>query len=192
MDETSKHKTMEILAGPNGSGKTTLSDLLLKKVGKFRFVNADSIANGLDASSDGAEITAGRVMLKQINESLNEGVSFAFETTLSGRIWLEYIKRAKSLGYQVVIYLVLVKDVDLAVKRVAERVACGGHNVPAETIMRRYRRSKELFDSLYSKVCDKWYIFDNSDGSAEMVAKKENGSMVILNESKYQSLMINN
>ena len=183
---------MEILAGPNGSGKTTLSDLLFKKVGKFRFVNADSIANGLDASSDGAEISAGKIMLRQINESLDEGIDFAFETTLSGRIWMEYIKRAKSLGYQVIIYFVLVETADLAVKRIDERVALGGHNVASETVRRRYQRSKELFNSIYSKICDKWYVFDNSDSGAELVAKKENGSAVILNHSKYQWLIVDN
>lgn len=185
-----KIKTMEILAGPNGSGKTTLADLLFKKVGKFRFINADSIANGMDASANGAAMDAGRIMLRQIKDSLNEGINFAFETTLSGRVWIDYVNQAKDKGYEIIIYFVIVENSDLAIKRVKDRVANGGHDIPTDVVKRRYKRSIDLFNNTYSKICDKWYIFDNSDNNAEMIAKKENGTPIVINQESYGRIML--
>jgi len=59
-----------ILAGPNGAGKTTVSSELLK--GAYRidaFVNADTIARGVSASSPEAVArAASRIMPACINE----------------------------------------------------------------------------------------------------------------------------
>jgi predicted ABC-type ATPase len=45
------------------------------------FVNADNIAAGLSPFNvESVAIEAGRIMLKRINELLNEGADFALET----------------------------------------------------------------------------------------------------------------
>jgi predicted ABC-type ATPase len=53
------------------------------------FINADLIAQGVSPfSPESAAIHAGRLMLDEIQLSMNRGVDFGFETTLSGRaIW---------------------------------------------------------------------------------------------------------
>ena len=63
---------LTIIAGPNGSGKSTLADLLLKEESLTRFINADILAKGLTGINKAAgEIEAGKIMLRQINDSIN-------------------------------------------------------------------------------------------------------------------------
>jgi predicted ABC-type ATPase len=71
-----------IIAGCNGAGKTTASFTILPDILNCReFVNADNIAAGLSPFNvESVAIEAGRIMLKRINELLNEGADFALET----------------------------------------------------------------------------------------------------------------
>ncbi len=167
-------KTFYIIAGPNGAGKTTLSRILLKDRSEIRFLNADLIAHGLNLSSRvGAEIEAGRLMLEAISKALEDGETFGFETTLSGRMWQGYIKKAKELGYRISIIYASVKDVETCLQRIAARVKTGGHAVDEATVRRRFDRSREMFLNVYSKMCDEWYLFDNTGERGILIAKKD-------------------
>ena len=181
--------TLTIIAGPNGSGKSTLADLLLKEESLTRFINADILAKGLTGINKAAGvIEAGKIMLRQINDSINSLESIAFETTLSGLIWKKTIKRAKDKGYQVNIIFVTVSSAKLAFERVKKRVAEGGHFVPEEVVYRRYQRSREMF-KFYRSMVNNWYVFDNSNSHSELIARKENGSPVVfLNNDKFLQL----
>ena len=74
-----------IISGPNGAGKTTASYTVLPRILQCReFVNADEIAHGLSPFNPGSvAIEAGRLMLRRIDELLQQGESFAIETTLA-------------------------------------------------------------------------------------------------------------
>src|SRR5580765_6792676 len=78
-----------VIAGPNGAGKTTFArEFLPKDTDIVHFVNADLIASGLSAlRPESAAITAGRVFLAELDRLARSRTSFAFETTLSGRIY---------------------------------------------------------------------------------------------------------
>jgi predicted ABC-type ATPase len=66
------------------------------------FVNADNIAAGLSPfNPENLAIQAGKIMLRRISELLNEGVDFAFETTLATKSYVSLIKTAHQLGYHV-------------------------------------------------------------------------------------------
>ena len=79
-----------IIAGPNGAGKTTFArEFLVNEANCPTFVNADLIAAGLNPfQPEKSAIQAGRLMLKMIRDIVSAGESFAFETTLSGRIYV--------------------------------------------------------------------------------------------------------
>jgi len=77
-------------------------------------------------------------MLERISELLENGQSFAFETTLSTRSYVNLIERAKAKGYEVIILFLALESVNLAIERVEIRVSEGGHNIPVDTIKRRY------------------------------------------------------
>ncbi len=92
-----------IIAGPNGSGKTTFAEeFLLREAECPEFINADLIARGLSPfQSDRVAARAGRIMLEQIAEHVRQRASFAFETTLSGRVYAKHIQEWRSGGYHV-------------------------------------------------------------------------------------------
>jgi len=70
-------------------------------------------------------------------------VSFAFETTLSGRSYLTLLRKFKAEGYDIHFFFLWLKSVDLAMSRVKERVSSGGHDVPEPIIRRRFDRSMQ-------------------------------------------------
>ena len=90
-----KRRRIIIIAGPNGAGKTTFArEYLLKEANCPDFINVDLIAAGLSPfDPDRAAIQAGRIMLSEIQRRVRKGDSFAFETTLSGRIYARVIPR---------------------------------------------------------------------------------------------------
>ncbi len=90
-----------IIAGCNGAGKTTAAYNLLPEVFKtVEFVNADEIAKGLSPFKvEGVAFQAGRIMLERIRQLIKDNKSFAFETTLSGTLYIQFVKHAKNVGY---------------------------------------------------------------------------------------------
>lgn len=156
---------ISIIAGPNGSGKSTCGPAILKEHFQIsEFVNADTIATGLSAFQPGdVAIEASRIMLKRLKLLANRKANFAFETTLASRTFAPWISKIKKNGYHFTLVYFWLQNEGLAIERVAERVRLGGHNVPAETIRRRYKSSIRNFFSLYQSLADNWCIYDNSE-----------------------------
>ena len=157
-------KNLYIIAGPNGSGKTTFARKFLPDHAECtHFINADLIAQGLSPFSPVvAAMKAGRLVLKEIQELSGKGISFAFETTLSGKTYLSLIKSLKNKGYQIHLFFLWIPSPNLALERIKERVASGGHDVPAADVRRRFRRSVDNFFKVYESHLDSWMLFDNS------------------------------
>ena len=156
-------KKIIIIAGPNGAGKTTFArDFLPAEAQTLRFINADLIAAGLAPfNPETASFKAGRLMLEEIDECVDAGHSFAFETTLSGLTYLKKIAVWKHLGYQVKLWFLSLPNEDIAVSRVARRVLQGGHNIPEDVIRRRFKAGLANFHQRYSKTVDSWALYDN-------------------------------
>jgi predicted ABC-type ATPase len=181
---------MYIIAGPNGAGKTTLSFTLLPEILNCKeFVNADEIARGISPfNPDKAGITAGRLMLQRIEELLNGGDSFAFETTLSTKSYKGLIQRAKSLGYEVILLFLTLDSSALAISRVQTRVKEGGHNIPIETIERRYIGGLTNLFKIYLPLVDLWILVDNSEENFKFIAEGSKTEVVIRNEIQWSYL----
>jgi len=62
----------------------------------------------------------------------------------------------------------------LNIERVAHRFRHGGHDVPAERIVARRQRSRELF-AWFAKEADQVFVFDNSTSSPTVAAVKNGG-----------------
>jgi len=69
--------------------------------------------------------------------------------------------------------------------RMSERVKHGGHDIPVETIDRRYQRGMINFFSIYQQLCDYWLWINNSTNSLQIIASGEFG---IVNEIKIPDL----
>ncbi len=129
-----------IIAGPNGAGKTTFArEFLPKEINDSIFINADMIAAGLSPFSlEPTGVKAGKLMLKTLEERIANHDDFAIETTLSGLGYARMIPEWQSRGYTVELVFLRLPNVEMAISRVKQRVAQGGHNIPEATIHRRY------------------------------------------------------
>jgi predicted ABC-type ATPase len=160
-----------ILAGPNGAGKTTFARAFLpKEAGCQVFVNADLIAAGLSPfAPERAAIQAGRLMLDAIAEHVQKGVSFAFETTLSGLGYARQIPQWRQAGFRVELYFLSLPSADQAVHRVAGRVLQGGHDIPEATIRRRFKSGVRRFDTVYQSMVNQWFVYDNAGDAPVLI-----------------------
>jgi len=109
-------------------------------------------------------------MLEEIGQRVVQRRSFAFETTLSGRGYAHKIREWQALGYHVKLIFLSLPNADMAVARVAARVIQGGHNVPEETIRRRFKAGLENLDGMYKPLVNAWMLYDNSGGKLKIVA----------------------
>jgi predicted ABC-type ATPase len=172
-------KRIIITAGPNGAGKTTFArSFLPEEAGLPRFINADQIAAGLSGfAPEIAAIRAGRLMLEEIKLCVSRGNDFAFETTLAGLSYLNKIEQWWGLGYKVSLYFLSLPNVETAVARVSERVKQGGHNIPENVIIRRYKSGLSNFHNYYKMVVSDWALYDNSDDQTALIEwNQANGS----------------
>ena len=179
-------KKILMIAGPNGAGKTTMALELMQSSSMFyEFINADEIARGLAPKHpESVAITAGKLMIKRLDELLDAEKSFAFETTGSGTNYVRYLKSAKVKGYEVSLTFLWLSNPGEAVKRVAQRVKQGGHHVPEETIVRRYYLGIKNLVMHYLPLADEAVIMDNSseESSKRLIARKnKSGSLDVLN-----------
>ncbi|MGI9229333.1 MAG: AAA family ATPase [Gammaproteobacteria bacterium] len=160
----SAEKKIIIIAGPNGAGKTTFAEEFLTHEAKCpNFVNADLIAKGLAPfASESIPFKASRLMLAEINSHVRKGDSFAFETTLSGRLYARLISQWQGLAYKVKLLFIKLELPELAVERVKLRVQEGGHNIPEAVIRRRFVAGLQNLEMIYKPLVNEWRIYDNS------------------------------
>jgi predicted ABC-type ATPase len=184
-------KNLYIIAGCNGAGKTTASYTILPEIIDCKeFVNADEIARGLSPfQPEKVAIDAGRIMLKRINELINEDENFAFETTLSTKSYRNKILLAKEKGFTVTLLFFWLQNVELAKERVRIRVIEGGHNIDSQTIDRRYYKGIENLFNIYLPIVDGALILDNSEGKHELIAEKTiDNDLIIIENNKFKML----
>lgn len=169
-----KRRRIIILAGPNGAGKTTFArEYLLKEAHCPDFVNVDLIAAGLSPfDPDRAAIRAGRIMLSEIQRRVRKGESFAFETTLSGHVYARLIPAWRNAGYRVKLIFLSLPNPELAIARVAARVAQGGHHVEKAVVRRRFQSGLRNFQGIYMEFVDKWEWYDNAGDTPRLVSEK--------------------
>ncbi|HEY0302355.1 MAG TPA: zeta toxin family protein [Rhizomicrobium sp.] len=151
-----------IVAGPNGSGKTTLTrQLRADQVDLGEYINPDDIAAALNGEYEARVAEAQRMADARRQDCLDRRASFSFETVMSHPSKIEVLKRARALGYFVLLFFVATESPELNVARVRQRVALGGHAVPEDRIVARYRRTMGLLPDAIAN-CDRVVLFDNS------------------------------
>lgn len=168
------NKTLYIISGANGSGKTTFAKSF-SSINNLYFINADEIAKELDSENiTKYKIKAGKIFFSEFKNKLSLNNSFVIETTLSGKYLINYIRKAKSLKFEVVLIYLFLENPDTNISRVKNRVLNGGHHIPKDDIIRRYYRSKNMFWNSYKNMVDQWAIYYNSNEIFEEIADNEN------------------
>lgn len=184
-------RQLYIIGGCNGAGKTTASYTVLPEILNCReFVNADEIAHGLSPfNPESVSIEAGRLMIRRINELLGRHETFAIETTLATKSYLNLVRQAQRQDYAVTLVFFWLRTPELALQRVAERVMAGGHNIPESTACRRYVAGIGNLFNLYMPAVDCWVVYDNSATPRIQIARGgRQTATTVLNEELFTKL----
>ena len=152
------------------------------------FVNADTIARGLNAiRPETVALSAGKIMLTRLRELVVDRADFAFETTLSGKTYLPFLRDLRTSGYAVELYYFWLRSPELAVTRVQARVRSGGHDIPEATIRQRYGRSLNNFWTGYRHLSDSWFVYDNSSAAPVLIAAgSQSENPIVAEETMWQ------
>lgn len=161
-----------LIAGPNGAGKTTFArEFLQVRYPAASFVNADEIQR--EAPAFAHPVAAGKELLRRVEELVARRSTFAVETTLASRHYVRRLREWSVLGYRTTLHFIELPSADFAVRRVATRVAAGGHAVPELDIRRRFTRGRELFTSVYRPLVDRWYHWASDDRGLRLEGKSD-------------------
>lgn len=162
-----------IIAGPNGAGKTSFAnEFLPAESEELLFINADEIARELAATGISGirlDLRAGRLMLEQIEVSVQQQREIMFETTLASLSYAQKVPAWQRAGYHVSLIYLRLPSIETSLARVRKRVAAGGHDIPEETIRRRFERSLEYLETRYKPIVDEWYIWNSLEGDFKLV-----------------------
>lgn len=154
-------KQLWMLVGGNGAGKSTFYHQKLQPMG-MPFINADLIAR--EVFPDDPEVhsyDAAKIAENMRLELLQLGHSFCFETVFSHPSKIDFMAQAKALGYQLIMVMIHVEPTGLNLARISQRVADGGHNVPADKVEARIPRMLEHV-RIAIPLCDQVRVLDNS------------------------------
>jgi predicted ABC-type ATPase len=156
---------LDLVVGPNGAGKSTFVRLTLAPVlPHANFVNADLIAEQRwPADAEAHSYEAARIAAATREALLARRKAFIAETVFSHPSKLDLLREAHATGYYTAVHVLLVPE-ELAVARVATRVAAGGHTVPEDKIRGRYRRLWPLVADAIM-LADTATVYDNAHRS---------------------------
>jgi predicted ABC-type ATPase len=164
-----------IVAGPNGVGKSTLCIFFAPACG-YVYLCADDLAK----KHGGRMIKAGREIHAELDKYQRQYRSICLETTLSGLTLKDQIKDFKSADYEVIIFFLFLDSIESCLQRISWRVLKGGHNVPAEDVSRRFRRSLINFWEHYRKLADRWIIiYNGGERMMQTVLADRTGSIIL-------------
>jgi predicted ABC-type ATPase len=167
-----------IVAGPNGAGKTSFAYEYIRAARPdLIFVNADEIAQRLPKGPIAVgqrDRHAARLMLDQMANLLAERKSFMFETTLASLTYARKIPQWREQGYNVALAYLRLPTVDVSLKRIAKRVAAGGHGVAEDVVRRRFAKSIEYLETIYKSIVDEWHIWDSLEHQFKLVQSRRN------------------
>lgn len=176
-----------VIAGPNGAGKSTSAPELLSGVRQVaEFVNADVIQREQAVS----EIEAGRITLGRLTALASAAKDMAFETTLASHLLLPRIHRMRASGYRFHLFYFWLPSADMAVQRVAARVASGGHHIPELVIRRRYQRGLENFFNHYVEVADTWVLVNNTSRPGTPIASRDLGGPLLVGDNQLWNRLV--
>lgn len=169
--------TYTIFAGINGAGKTALYNVLAPNTDLGTRVSVDDIAASLGDWRDTlVQLKAARSAMSLLGDLIKKRVSINQETTLPGEAIVRFAKQAREAGYFITLYFVGIENVEMAIERVKERVAKGGHGIEEAVIRKRFAALATNLARLIP-YCDVVYLYDNSR-RFRRVAVMHGGAMI--------------
>ena len=118
-------------------------------------IDPDAIARNMSPAQ------AAREALRRRRLALLERRSFVVETTLSGTGIFRLMEAVRKEGCKIVRHYVSLDSPELALDRIRNRVARGGHDVPEDDARRRFLRSHFNLPTA-AQLADEVLLYDNS------------------------------
>ena len=183
--------SLYVIAGPNGAGKTTfIKRFAPRELALLDFINADEIARGLSPFvPERAQIEAGRLVLTRFRQFVEDRRDFALETTLSGRTYRKYFEAARAAGYHIRLDFLLLPELEDSIRRVADRVEQGGHNVPLNDLRRRFKVSVQNLFNIYRPVIDRWSLYDNGQHTPVLLAFGDARTLTVVAKNDFAKVV---
>jgi len=153
---------LTIVSGANGAGKTTVTRWRREDFREFPLLDPDAISKALQPTAPRTSaVAAGRKVLNSARQHIEKRETFAVETTLAGKHYLQMMVDARIRGFEVVLVYIGTENVEINLARIRNRVLAGGHDVPEGDVRRRYKRSFENLPTAMERA-DHTILFDNS------------------------------
>lgn len=157
--------TITVLAGIDGAGKSSVAGAYIRQAGGD-YYNPDEFTRTLlganpglaSAEANSLAWTRGKELLEH---AIVEGTDFVFETTLGAKSLPRLLARAAKDGMAVKIFFVGLASVEHHLRRVASRVAAGGHDIPEAKIRQRWENSRINLIALMPHLAE-LMVWDNS------------------------------
>lgn len=175
-----------IIAGPNGSGKSSAYGRgdVLGLDGSVWIINPDLLTARLQEAENlkllDANLAAVQRIEKWLDASIETHQTIGVETVLSSPKYRRLVEKAKAHGFEVCFVYVYLQNVEMQLKRIAARVAKGGHDVPPDKVRERRKRSFAQMPWFFANAERAW-IFDNSGEHPRLVAERSLEENVGLN-----------
>ncbi len=148
---------LTIIAGPNGAGKSTYSEMLLLEHGIKSFdydkeLDIQWRRFSFDPSVErGVRESVEKLFTESKQNALHSYSNFSFETNYHTEEVVNTMKIFSHNGFLTELIFIALESSELAIERVKDRVAKGGHYVDEETIRERFNLGLHLLDSSYSE-----------------------------------------
>ncbi|CAI3799618.1 hypothetical protein GLGCALEP_02396 [Pseudomonas sp. MM221] len=105
---------------------------------------------------------------------LHNGVGFSFETVMSHRSKVDFMRHAQACGYRTYLYYVSTENPEINIDRVHIRVQAGGHPVRPDLVRSRYAKALGILPDAIA-ASNRAYVFDNSGERAVWLAEITDG-----------------
>jgi predicted ABC-type ATPase len=166
-------KVYTIIGGVNGTGKSSLTGSLKATTTSLgTIIDPDKIARETGSN----DLQAGRLAVQKIRACLRKGICFTQESTLSGHYVQTVAREAREKGYYIRLYYIGLDSCAESTRRIANRVAKGGHHIPSDIVARRFSARWASLSAILP-YCDEAIFFDNENGFRQ-VAEYRNGELI--------------
>lgn len=157
--------TLTVIAGVNGAGKSSIAGAFIRQAGGD-YYNPDEFARSLRDQNPGLDPTQANSLAwtrgrELLEHAIAEGSDFVFETTLGGDTLPRILAAAARKGATVRVFFVGLASVEQHLRRVAARVADGGHDIPEAKIRERWEKSRLNLVRLLPHLAE-LMVWDNS------------------------------
>lgn len=173
-----------IIGGPNGSGKSSAyADARVEIESRTLWIiNPDLLAVRIRDVEvfplQDANLQAIQRIEAWLEASIRTHSSIGVETVLSTGKYRRLVELAKGIGFEVWFLYVVLDTPERNVERVRLRVLKGGHAVPEDKIVERYRRSLEQMP-WFLAAADRAFLYDNSGEQPRLVGQKQGGEIAL-------------